>query len=66
MLSVFFDRLEVIERTAELVSVKAGGNKVTVRAIPFHIDLFCGEELVISVNTRGLMRFEHIRLKPEQ
>jgi hypothetical protein len=58
--------LKVIQRTAELISVKAGANKVTVHAIPFHVDLFSGDELVISVNARGLMRFEHFRPKPEQ
>jgi alpha 1,3-glucosidase len=66
VISVFFDRLKVIERTAEFVSVKAGANKVTVHAIPFHVDLFTGDQLVISANARGLMRFEHIRPKPEQ
>lgn len=66
MIFVFCDRLKVIERTAELVSIEAGANKVTVHAIPFHVDLFSGDELVISVNARGLMRFEHMRLKPEQ
>jgi alpha 1,3-glucosidase len=60
------NRLKVIEKTAELVSVESGTNRVIVHAIPFHVDLFSGDELVISVNARGLMRFEHIRLKPEQ
>lgn len=65
-ISLFSDRLTVIEKTAEFISVMAGMNKVTVHAIPFRVDLFSGDQLVISVNARGLMRFEHMRPKPEQ
>jgi alpha 1,3-glucosidase len=64
--AVFSDRLNIIEKTAEFVSVNAGANRVTIHASPFRVDLFSGDELVISANARGLMRFEHIRLKPEQ
>lgn len=65
-ISLFSGRLTVIEKSAEFISVMAGANKVTVHAIPFRVDLFSGDQLVISVNARGLMRFEHIRPKPEQ
>lgn len=65
-ISLFSGRLTVVEKTAEFISVMAGANRVTVHAIPFRIDLFSGDQLVISVNARGLMRFEHIRPKPEQ
>lgn len=60
------NKLTVIEKTAEFISVMAGANKVTVHAIPFRVDLFSGDQLVISANARGLMRFEHMRPKPEQ
>ncbi|PSN57770.1 hypothetical protein C0J52_07257 [Blattella germanica] len=59
------DKLEVVERTAEFVSIKSGPNTVQVHAIPFRVDLYSGDQLVISANARGLMRFEHLRLKPE-
>lgn len=63
---MFLDRLNIIEKTAEFISLSAGANRVTVYAIPFRVDLFSGDQLVISANARGLMRFEHIRQKPEQ
>lgn len=63
---MFWDRLNIIEKTAEFVSVNAGANRVTVYAIPFRVDFFSRDELVISANARGLMRFEHMRQKPEQ
>lgn len=63
---MFLDRLNIIEKTAEFISLSAGANRVIVHAIPFRVDLFSGDQLVISANTRGLMRFEHIRQKPEQ
>jgi alpha 1,3-glucosidase len=65
-ISLFCDRLTVIEKTAEFISVKAGANRVTVHAIPFRVDLYSDDQLVISANARGLMRFEHMRPKPEQ
>jgi alpha 1,3-glucosidase len=58
--------LTVLEKTTEFISVKAGANRVTIHAIPFRVDLFSEDQLVISANARGLMRFEHIRPKPEQ
>jgi alpha 1,3-glucosidase len=58
--------LTVIEKTAEFISVKAGAKRVVIHAIPFRVDLFSEDQLVISANARGLMRFEHIRPKPEQ
>ena len=63
---MFLDRLNIIEKTAEFVSLSAGTNRVTVHAIPFRVDLFSGDKLVISANARGLMRFEHMRRKPER
>lgn len=60
------DKLEIEERTAEFVSVKSGQNKVIIYAIPFTIKVYSGDELVITANARGLMRFEHMRHKPEQ
>ncbi|XP_069692372.1 neutral alpha-glucosidase AB [Periplaneta americana] len=60
------DKLEIAERTADFVTVKSGSNKVIVHAAPFRVDLYSGDQLVISANARGLMKFEHLRHKPEQ
>ncbi|CAG2067395.1 unnamed protein product, partial [Timema podura] len=59
-------KLEVLERSAEHVTIKSGDNKVKVYGAPFRLDFFSGDHLVISSNARGLMRFEHIRQKPEK
>nr|CAD7440543.1 unnamed protein product [Timema bartmani] len=59
-------KLEVLERSAEHVTIKAGDNKVKIYATPFRLDFYSGDHLVISSNARGLMRFEHIRQKPEK
>jgi alpha 1,3-glucosidase len=64
--AVFSGRLNIIEKTAEFISLNAGGNRVTVHAIPFRVDLFSGDQLIISANARGLLRFEHMRRKLEQ
>lgn len=58
-------KLELVEKTKERVVVKNGNGKAIINANPFRVDLYSGEELVISANAKGLMRFEHIRQKPE-
>nr|CAD7567836.1 unnamed protein product [Timema californicum] len=60
------EKLEVLERSAEHVTLKAGDNKVKIYGAPFRLDFYSGDHLVISSNARGLMRFEHIRQKPEK
>lgn len=54
-------RLEVIERTGEYVAVQSGQNRAVIYAAPFRVDLFSGDQLVVSANARGLMKFEHIQ-----
>lgn len=58
-------RLEVTEKTTEKIVVQSGHNKAEIFANPFRVDLYRNKELVISTNARGLMRFEHLRHKPE-
>ncbi|XP_067007712.2 neutral alpha-glucosidase AB [Anabrus simplex] len=59
------ERLEVVEKTQDYITIKSGGNKVTLISSPFRIDVYSGEHLAISANSRGLFRFEHYRTKPE-
>ncbi|XP_023336041.1 neutral alpha-glucosidase AB [Eurytemora carolleeae] len=40
-------------------------SKVVLNYQPFRLDFFSGGELVMSANSRGLMRFEHTREKVE-
>ncbi|XP_015603638.1 neutral alpha-glucosidase AB [Cephus cinctus] len=58
-------KLELVERSTDSVTVSNGQNKVVLYAKPFRVDLYSDDQLVISANARGLMRFEHLRTKPE-
>lgn len=44
-------------------SVVLGKNRAVVTAKPFKIDFFSNGILVVSANSRGLLKFEHTRLK---
>lgn len=57
--------LTLVERTADYVTVKNGGNKAILYTSPFRVDLYSQDVLVVSANARGLMRFEHHRAKPK-
>ncbi|XP_043482862.1 neutral alpha-glucosidase AB [Leptopilina heterotoma] len=58
-------KIDAVEKSEEFVTVKSGANKAVLYFRPFKIDLYSRDQLVISTNARGLMRFEHIRNKPE-
>ncbi|XP_043256915.1 neutral alpha-glucosidase AB [Colletes gigas] len=57
-------KLTLVERTADHITVSNEGNKVILYAIPFRVDVYSQDALVVSANARGLMRFEHHRTKP--
>ncbi|KAJ8667800.1 hypothetical protein QAD02_009463 [Eretmocerus hayati] len=59
-------KMELFESTATHITIKNGPNRATLFFNPFKVDLYSGDNLVISANARGLMRFEHLRTKPEQ
>jgi len=40
-------------------------SKITINFNPFRLDFYSGGNLVLSANSRGLMRFEHLREKIE-
>lgn len=42
----------------------AGPNRASIKRDPFKIDFYNNDQLKVSVNARGLMRFEHFRSKP--
>lgn len=58
-------RLEVAEKTENSVTVKCGANKAVLVGAPFRLDMYSGDQLTVSANARGLMRFEHHRAKPQ-
>lgn len=57
-------RITVHENSDKTLTVSAGNNKAIVFATPFRIDFYTGDQLTLSANAKGLMRFEHIRTKP--
>lgn len=59
-------KLDLIEKTSDHVAVANGNGKAILYFNPFRIDLYSDDQLVISANARGLMRFEHLRLKTER
>ncbi|XP_078047812.1 glucosidase 2 subunit alpha [Augochlora pura] len=58
--------LTLVEKTVDHVTVKSGANKAILYALPFRVDLYSQDVLVVSANARGLMRFEHHRAKPNK
>ncbi|CAG9763272.1 unnamed protein product [Ceutorhynchus assimilis] len=60
------NKLEVLERNLETVTVKCGSNKVKVTANPLKLEFYQSEQLVAVVNGKGLFAFEHYRNKPAE
>ncbi|KYO41843.1 hypothetical protein Y1Q_0020664 [Alligator mississippiensis] len=61
------DRLAVSGRDENSVEVALGasGHQLIVTAKPFRLDLLQGRELLLSVNSRGLLVFEHLRRRQD-
>lgn len=47
------------------VALGASGHQLIVTAKPFRLDLLQGRELLLSVNSRGLLVFEHLRRRQD-
>ncbi|XP_018420919.1 PREDICTED: neutral alpha-glucosidase AB isoform X1 [Nanorana parkeri] len=61
------DNLQVTgqdDNTIEL-SIGGGGHKLLVTGSPFRLDILSGQDLVLSVNSRGLLYFEHLRARKD-
>ncbi|XP_026579889.1 neutral alpha-glucosidase AB-like, partial [Pseudonaja textilis] len=52
------------ENSVEL-SLEDGSHKVILTAKPFRMDLLAGRDLVLSVNSRGLLVFEHLQQRKD-
>ncbi|GFY77929.1 neutral alpha-glucosidase AB [Trichonephila inaurata madagascariensis] len=55
--------LEVISQDSDKIVVGFGPNKVVLNGSPFRADVYTGDQLLVSANARGLMKFEHYRPK---
>ncbi|XP_078516731.1 neutral alpha-glucosidase AB isoform X1 [Lissotriton helveticus] len=60
-------QLTVTGKDEESVELSLGGNyhKLIITAKPFRMDLLAGRDLVLSVNSRGLLMFEHLRKRKD-
>lgn len=47
------------------ITITVALNKVVINAIPFRVDLYNNNVLSVSLNAKGLMRFEHLRSKSD-
>jgi mannosyl-oligosaccharide alpha-1,3-glucosidase len=58
---------EIVEITTSLteITMKSDSNKAVVKLSPLQIDFYRNEVLVVSINSKNLMKFEHLRMKPE-
>jgi len=55
---------KIVEQSSDSLSFTFGGNgRAILSAKPFRLDVFNKDQLVISVNARGLLNFEHQRSK---
>jgi alpha 1,3-glucosidase len=56
--------LKIVEQTGDSLSLSFGEKgKATILSKPFRLDVFDGDQLVISVNARGLLNFENQRVR---
>lgn len=53
----------MLERSNEQIVIKAGDNKVIIKAAPLKVEFYQGDNLASVVNGRGLFVFEHVRAK---
>lgn len=58
------DTVKVVESAEKQIIVTCGNNKAIVHATPFKLDFYRDDKLVVSANSKGLFRFEHLRAKP--
>ncbi|XP_018115471.1 neutral alpha-glucosidase AB isoform X1 [Xenopus laevis] len=57
------ENLRVTEQDDNTLELSLGetGNKLLMTGTPFRLDILSGQDLVLSVNSRGLLHFEHLR-----
>ena len=61
---LIFKSLKILEQSSETISLSFGGTgKAILLVKPFRLDVYDGDQLVIYVNARGLLNFEHQRVR---
>lgn len=62
-----FDRLTISQKDAGklVLSCSSEGQQLHITANPFEIQLVSKDEIVLSMNTNGLLYFEHLQHPPQ-
>lgn len=63
----FFASLSVLSKddNGVVLSLGAESQRLIVSARPFRLDIMEGPEVLLSLNSRGLLAFEHLRLRKD-
>lgn len=59
-----FAALNVAEKTSDHITVTYEQYKAIINVSPLKLDFYQNDKHVVSFNAKGLMRFEHLRVKP--
>lgn len=59
----YYFSLKVLGKDQHSITIGFQHNKIRVTADPFRVDFIVDEDPVISINARGLLKFEHLRTK---
>uniref|UniRef100_A0A0A9X6S5 Glucosidase II subunit alpha n=1 Tax=Lygus hesperus TaxID=30085 RepID=A0A0A9X6S5_LYGHE len=57
---------KVLSQTDRFVELEVGQSKVSLHSVPFKLEVSAGGTTYISINERGLFRFEQTRVKPPE
>lgn len=60
-----YEVLKVDTTSNSEITVHSGDNRAIIHFSPLKLEFYQGQTLITSVNSRGLMNFEHLRKKPE-
>jgi len=55
----------VLQRGDGSITLGFEKNKILVSSQPFRVDFISNDEPVVSINTQGLLKFEHFRNKKQ-
>lgn len=55
--------MQILERTDDSITLGFENNKILLSSNPFRVDFINDDEPVVSINTQGLLKFEHYRKK---
>ena len=63
-LFIFNERLTVSKRDSNTIELKSEQNsRVVINAEPLKVEFYIGDYLVLSLNSKHLLKFEHLRVK---